>query len=129
MDNRISCEFKCYYKDCLKKFQCKANLVRHVNTLHLNESVYSCPLCEKYFTSISKFSKHQKLHKIPIKILNSKKFLLSEHYKDKIDCIYPSNILTLPVLPQIEEERISLPSNTKLRITPEILSALMPQDK
>ena len=117
--------FKCYYDQCGKIYQSLANLVRHLNVFHLNQSVYHCALCDSYFTSIENFFRHQKKRKQRRKKnFVSKEFLLSEHYYEEKSFYNPANILAQPVLPLIEEERKRLSFSYKLPINPDILSAL-----
>lgn len=119
--------YKCYYQGCKNDYQCRAGLVRHINSTHLDCQVISCNSCSLY-TAIPEASiVHQLYHNpLPSPISRSSKFLLSQHYFDPKVIIPESNILKYPVLPPIEESRKENCFKYKLPITPEILSALLP---
>ena len=117
-------KYLCYYPHCSRNYQSLANLIRHINSFHILQVIYQCPLCFEYLTSLESFNIHSISHKPQKKKFRST-FKLSEHYQEPIHNVIPINLLSIPVLPQIEESRKVLDPSQKLPITPEILSALL----
>ena len=115
--------YECYYAQCSRTYQSLSNLIRHINSFHIPQVMYQCPLCLEYLTSLESFNAHSAGHQPQKKFKSA--FKLSEHYQEPIPNPLPINLLSIPVLPQIEESRQVLDSSQKLPITPEILSALL----
>ncbi|OMJ82232.1 hypothetical protein SteCoe_17136 [Stentor coeruleus] len=121
---------KCYYKECEKQYQSQSNLVRHINTYHLDYEVFFCTSCKLYFTSAQDILNHRLEHSnLSRRYIPKHRFLLSDHYIDEKSKPTPTSILKIPVLPSIEEDRKCLSKKCKLPLNPEILSALVTSKK
>ena len=59
MDNRV---FQCYYPGCLTLFSTKFNLVRHVNTRHIQVLSFPCKRCGKILSSKASLQSHERTH-------------------------------------------------------------------
>lgn len=125
MDRNVrgSLPFQCYYADCDKNYQSLANLIRHINSFHVPQAIYQCPVCFEYIISADSFNVHSDSHKPKKKFSYS--FKLSEHYQDSTFNIIPINLLKIPILPPIDQARKVENHSQKLPLTPEILSALL----
>jgi uncharacterized C2H2 Zn-finger protein len=119
MSNRGSLGVRCYYKHCAKHFQNKANLLTHINSIHLSIELVRCPSCEEILASSEGLVSH-------ISALHQPKFGFNafreggEELCQSEKFFSEPNILQLPVLPLIEAERsveafsYKLPMNVKL---------------
>lgn len=125
MDRNIreSLQFPCYYADCNKNYQSLANLIRHINSFHVPQAIYQCPVCLEYITTADDFKVHSNSHRPKQKFSFS--FKLSEHFQDPTFSVVPINLLKIPILPPIEPARKVENHSQKLPLTPEILSALL----
>jgi hypothetical protein len=117
--------FKCYYPECQKRYNSKYNLIRHLNSYHLDNKSYICPFCGKGFYNKQCLDSHLKDQlcefcikpKVSRGVMESLNFLLQENY---VRLAEPPP-LSLPVLPKIEKSR-QVPSDyVKLPISPTIL--------
>jgi hypothetical protein len=117
-------ELQCYYKDCRKNFQSKAYLITHINSCHLDTSVYRCPCCDSLFMSLEKLFSHCTFHKAKGSSQSNSSFILSSQCNcDNFEYI-PPNILKLPTLPPIHEERSELAFHYKLPMTAKLYDML-----
>ena len=54
--------YQCYYSDCLMVFSTKFNLMRHVNTRHIQVTSFPCKFCGKSLSSKSSMQSHLRTH-------------------------------------------------------------------
>ena len=54
--------FCCMFKDCLKEYQTKQNLKRHINISHLLKKKSECELCGKEFINSINLTEHYLIH-------------------------------------------------------------------
>ena len=110
-------EFQCYYPTCRKYFQTKAYLVTHINTCHNECKIYKCCLCDTYSVSIDNLSIHQAQHRnFAVKQTINNSFLSNLPNNLTVE-FSPPNILQLPVLPPIDNERTRLAFSYKLPLS------------
>ena len=119
--NRNNCT--CYYRDCQKKFQNLIYLITHVNLQHLKTKAVKCEMCDEYFESEESFLKHKRDG------LKSKDLSPSCGFLEKFKLFQgneyiPPDILTLPVLPPISEERTRDAFQYKMPLSVKIYESL-----
>lgn len=117
--------FKCYYPECRKQYNSKYNLIRHLNSFHLDNKSYLCPFCGKGFYNKQCLDSHLKEKqcefcakpKNGLGIVDSLNSVLEENYVRLAD----PPPLNLPVLPKIEKSRQVPSIYVKLPISPTVL--------
>lgn len=102
--------YTCYYRDCQKIYNSKYNLIRHINSFHLDTKSYTCQFCTKGFYNKQSLDSHLStrtcessstaLSAVPYDLISQ---LSSTHgFTPKMQEPTPLN---LPVLPKIEFNR------------------------
>lgn len=116
--------FQCYYECCSKTFRNQVYLVTHINTQHLQAEVLYCDLCDVVFKSEFKFKRHIKRHELKkSQKKGSSNLLLNFTLNLNFEYI-PPNLLCLPVLPAIENERSRCAFDYKLPLTVRVYDLL-----
>jgi len=122
--------FECYHKGCPKRYSTKYNLVRHINSNHLQIKKHICPFCSKSFPCKQNLDIHQAVHKevnkpSQTKRLGDSRFILSEHYQEvRHKAKFSSYTGPLPVMPPVDSSRQSSQLEKKLPVIPVLLEAL-----
>lgn len=119
--NRNNCT--CYYRDCQKKFQNLIYLITHVNLQHLKTKVVKCEMCYEFFESEESYLKHKR------DVLKKKDNIQGCGFLEKFrlyegNDYIPPDILTLPVLPPISDERTRDAFQYKIPLTVKIFESL-----
>lgn len=122
-------EFKCYYQECQKLFQNKIYLVTHINSQHLHVPVFHCEICDLYFNSSDEFSSHEKKHLKKARSLEYNSYFLSKFTLEPSFEYLPANIVTLPTLPGIENDRKRFAFGYKIPISVKIYDVLCNQNE
>ncbi|OMJ87535.1 hypothetical protein SteCoe_10710 [Stentor coeruleus] len=101
--------YECYYEDCHKIYNSKYNLIRHINSFHLDNKSYMCSYCSKGFYNKQCLDLHINTgmcdnFNLPRKGLGLLEdlSLITEAIRYKLQTPPP---LQLPVLPKIEKDR------------------------
>ena len=85
MDNRV---FQCYYPGCITVFSTKFNLVRHLNTRHIQILSFPCKACGKVLSSKASLQSHQRIHSgedEPAVVEDTQAWLSSEAESEMMD--------------------------------------------
>ena len=98
--------YRCYYEDCQKTYNSKYNLIRHLNSYHLDNKSYMCSSCSKGFYNKLCLNLHS--DSCGISSHESRCGLYADlslitDYKPRVMHLTPP--LLLPVLPRIEKDR------------------------
>lgn len=116
-------QHKCYYEDCGHSYSSKYNLVRHINTMHLNIKKYFCQLCSKRFSSKQALTVHVKSHTksprlcVSARVVDRTEFLLSDHYQEIRETEPPIiSIGQPPALALVTEDRRRMQARSKLPV-------------
>lgn len=120
--------YVCYYEECKKLFKSKYNLVRHVNTKHLQIKNFACVECSKTFGSTQNLEVHSRVHTegsltvLDNGVSHKLAFRLSDHYRE-VSVVHKveRSLLPLPSLPKIDRERQNNQLNRKLPVNLELL--------
>ena len=100
--------YKCYYEDCSRIYNSKYNLIRHINSYHLDNKSYMCSYCNKSFYNKQCLDVHI-FSSVCEEKLSVEKFGIMQDISRITDAVplrlkrTPS--LMLPILPRIEKER------------------------
>jgi hypothetical protein len=100
--------YTCYYEDCQKRYNSKYNLIRHINSYHLDNKSYMCSFCSKGFYNKQSLDSHLASglcgnpKKGPTRGLMFDLSNITEIVK--LTLMAPPAIL-LPALPRIEKDR------------------------
>ena len=101
--------YKCYYDDCKKAYNSKYNLIRHINSYHLDNKSYLCSFCNKGFYNKQCLDFHQSAGICEFRLFPwSGKGMIADLcnvIKSENQKLQAPPPLTLPVLPRIEKER------------------------
>lgn len=100
--------YKCYYDDCQKIYNSKYNLIRHINSYHLDNKSYMCSFCLKGFYNKQSLDSHMSGGQCGSKRRHSRRGLLQDLSvitEGVIQYISSPPSITLPALPKIEKER------------------------
>lgn len=134
-------EFRCYYSDCLRSYNSKYNLKRHINTNHLKLKSYPCDQCSRSFASKKNLQKHLMTHTQIVAIDMSKKskikknkdccetvevgiIPLAKYYKEVLLLAVTNPVLlnqSMPSLPPVERCRLAHQKNVKVPLLPALL--------
>ena len=108
MKNKMN-TYKCYYEDCRKTYNSKYNLIRHINSFHLDNKSYMCSFCSKGFYNKQCLDLHQSADMCDSMLLPRRGTgvfadlsVITDAASHRLQAPPP---LTLPVLPRIEKER------------------------
>ena len=112
--------YKCYYEACSKNYNSKYNLIRHVNSYHLDNKSYACSSCGRGFYNKQCLDAHVYTKVCGVLVgVHSGKGLLGD-LSFITDLISPhlqeTPPLSLPALPRVEEDRQVPLSMAKLPI-------------
>lgn len=101
--------YECYYEDCRKTYNSKYNLIRHINSFHLDNKSYMCSYCSKGFYNKQCLDLHISTGMCDFQYWPREKLGLyedlsqiTEAKKHRLQAPPP---LQLPVLPRIEKDR------------------------
>lgn len=116
-------QHRCYYENCENSYSSKYNLVRHINTTHLNIKKHSCQLCYKCFTNKQGLFIHLKTHENVFqpcpasKATGRSEFLLSDHYQEQKEILRPIPVHAQPpALPEVGSQRERMQRDLKLPV-------------
>ena len=136
-------ECQCYYPGCLRSYNSKYNLKRHINTNHLHLKSYPCEQCEKSFASKKNLVKHTTTHseivfeELPIVLhtkpraaksvasIDIKSLPLAEYYHEIVTYQPQNPVISkqgLPSLPSIDSCRQTHQGNSKIPLIPILLN-------
>lgn len=100
--------YKCYYDDCQKSYNSMYNLIRHLNSYHLDNKSYMCSFCIKGFYNKLSLDSHISRGLCGSKSKAQKNGLILDlaHITEspRQFIVDPPSVL-LPALPKIEKER------------------------
>lgn len=119
--NRNNCF--CYYQNCNKRFKNFVYLTTHVNLQHLKKKVIRCEDCCGYFGSEESYVRHLEIEGVSDCWGNKDGFLSRFEICEKFEYC-PPDILTLPVLPPISEDRARGAFQYKLPLTVKVFEQL-----
>ena len=101
--------YKCYYEDCLKIYNSKYNLIRHINSFHLDNKSYMCSSCNKGFYNKQSLEVHAKqcMNSCDLLIAQGSGILVHISYilDNKVLYLKPTPPMQLPILARIERDR------------------------
>ena len=112
--------YKCYYEACSKTYNSKYNLIRHINSYHLDNKSYICSSCGRGFYNKQCLDVHVYTGVCEVQSSpRGRKGLLGD-LSSLTDCVSPRiqapPPISLPVLPKVEEARQVPLSMAKLPI-------------
>ena len=124
--------YKCYYQDCRKTYNSKYNLIRHINSYHLDNKSYMCSSCGRGFYNKQCLDVHVYAGACGVQTYPCRrKGLLSDlsALTDNISLsLHETPPISLPALPRVENAR-QVPLNlTKLPILPLLFGNHRAQD-
>ena len=112
--------YTCYYENCQKTYNSKYNLIRHINSYHLDNKSYMCSFCSKGFYNKQSLDSHLSAGFCGARKERSARglmFNLSNITEIVIQSLMAPPAILLPALPRIEKDRQVPLEIAKLPIT------------
>lgn len=119
--NRNNCF--CYYQNCNKRFKNYVYLTTHINLQHLKKKVIKCEICGCYFDSDESYEMHKEIE-VGSRCCVKDGFFLSRFEIGESFEYSPPDILSLPVLPPISDDRTRGAFQYKLPLSVKVFERL-----